>query len=99
MTRQYDLNEKVWLYPGKAGWFFVTLPVDVAKDIDFYFVQEKKGWGSLRVKVNIGKTHWMTSIFPDKKSESYLLPLKAEIRKKEQIKENDVVKLSIELTS
>jgi len=49
--------------------------------------------------VNIGKTSWMTSIFPDKKSTSYLLPIKAEIRKKEQIKENDVILFSIELTN
>lgn len=43
------------------------------------------GWGSLPVTAVIGKTSWKTSIFPDKKIGAYLLPLKSEIRKKENI--------------
>ncbi len=42
----------------------------------------KRGWGSLPVIVAMGKTTWKTSIFPDKKAGAYLLPLKAEVRKK-----------------
>lgn len=45
----------------------------------------------------IGKTQWKTSIFPDKRSRTYLLPLKAEVRKKERIFSEDTVSLTIEL--
>ncbi len=53
--------------------------------------------GSLPVIATIGKTIWKTSIFPDKKICSYLLPLKAEVRKKELLREGDKIKLSLEI--
>jgi hypothetical protein len=99
MTKTYNLKEKVWLYPGKAAWYFINIPADISKEIDFFFSQHKRGWGSLRVKVTAGQTSWETSIFPDKKTGTYLLPLKAEVRKKEKIEENSLVAFRIELTS
>ncbi|WP_320159276.1 DUF1905 domain-containing protein [Acinetobacter bereziniae] len=41
---------------------------------------------------------WKTSIFPDKQSEGYLLPLKAEIRNKEKIYLGDRILFSIALS-
>ena len=99
MTKEYSFKSKIWLYPGKAGWHFLTLPVDVAKDIDYFFSMDKRGWGSLPVQVTIGKSTWSSSIFPDKKSDSYLLPLKAIIRKKENLHESDEVFVLLELKS
>lgn len=98
MKKTYSFKSKVWLYPGMAGWHFVTLPKTIANDINYHFAHRKKGWGSLRVQVTIGNTTWTTSIFPDKKSDSYLLPLKAEIRKKEAIAADDSVDFSLVLT-
>lgn len=95
MIITFRIRTSVWLYPGKAAWHFVTLPQEIAKEIDFYFSQEKRGWGSLPVSVTIGETTWKTSIFPDKKSNSYLLPLKAAVRKKEKIKESETIELEI----
>lgn len=97
MTKTYELSARVWVYQGKAAWHFLTLPKDVAKDIDFYFSQEKRGWGSLPVTVVVGKTTWKTSIFPDKESGSYLLPLKAEVRKKEGIIVGNTLGLTLTL--
>lgn len=91
------MKTKVWLYPGMAGWHFVTIPKKTTKDIDYFFSTAKRGWGSLRVAVTVGTTSWKTSIFPDKKSDSYLLPLKAQVRKQESIKEGDSIKLSLEI--
>jgi hypothetical protein len=45
----------------------------------------------------IGKTLWSTSIFPDKKAGEYLLPLKAQVRKKEGLVAGDVVSFSFEI--
>lgn len=67
MEKVFKVKARVWLYPGMAGWHFVTLPKKTAEEIDFFFSHAKKGWGSLPVNVTIGKTSWKTSIFPDKK--------------------------------
>ena len=93
---QYRMRAKVWLYPSMAGWHFVTLPKKRADEITERFGERKRGWGSLRVSVTIGKTTWRTSIFPDKESGSYVLPLKAEVRKAERIGEGDTVTFSLE---
>lgn len=91
MTKEYQFEAKLWKYSGKAAWYFMTLPVQVTEDIDYFFSLDKKGFGSLPVKVTIGQTTWKTSIFPDKKRGSYLLPIKADVRKKEQLNEGDLV--------
>jgi hypothetical protein len=45
----------------------------------------------VKVEARIGFYSWKTSIFPDKKSGCYLLPLKAEVRKALQISDGDEV--------
>ena len=97
MKKRYSFKAKVWLYPGPAAWFFITLPQKIADEIDFYFSHQKRGWGSLPVKVTIGDTSWKTSIFPDKRSKSYILPLKKEVRKNEKIIEGSSVKITFEI--
>lgn len=93
----YQFNTQVWLYPGMAGWHFVTIPKDISEDITTLFGDRKRGWGSLPVTVTLGDTSWQTSIFPDKKQGAYLMPLKAEIRKKGQIKAGDNIQLVLEV--
>lgn len=91
------MQAKVWLYTGFAAWHFLTLPKDKSAMIAGEFAALKRGWGSLRVIVTIGKTSWKTSIFPDKKAGAYLLPLKADVRKKEKIAEGDMVDFLLEI--
>lgn len=87
----YKVKSKVWLYPGAAAWHFVSIPKKQSDDIKKRFATVKRGWGSLRVVVTLGKTSWKTSIFPDKRSGEFLLPLKADVRKKEGIQYDDTV--------
>lgn len=49
-----------------------------------------RGFGSIRVRAQIGKTEWTTSIFPAKGG-IYLLPIKAIVRQKEEIDTDDMV--------
>lgn len=95
----YKMRAKVWLYPGIAGWHFVTLPKKQSDKIRKMFGAMKRGWGSLPVDVTIGNTNWQTSLFPDKKAGAYLLPLKSDVRKKEKISASDVIHFSIEISS
>lgn len=95
---QFTLEAKVWLYPGEtAAWHFVTLPQKESELIKELFAPAKRGFGSLPVLVTVGKTQWKTSIFPDKKAGAYLLPLKAEVRKKENLSAGDVMRFTVEI--
>lgn len=98
MTKRFSVKSKVWLYPGKAAWHFVTIPTEIAKEIDTYFAHAKHGWGSLPVLVTIGNTTWKTSIFPDNKTQAYLLPIKKEVRKKELLEEGLELDLCLEIS-
>ena len=57
----------------------------MAKEIREHFKQEEAGWGRLKVTASIGNTEWKTAIWFDTKRKTYLLPLKADIRKKERL--------------
>ena len=93
----FKIQAKVWLYQGMAGWHFITVPKKQSNKIKKIFGEMKKGWGSLPVMVTIGKTSWKTSIFPDKKAGAYLLPLKAEVRKKEGIVSGNTINFLLEI--
>ena len=92
----FKFSAKVWIYPGmKGAWHFASVPKKESAEIKKTFGALAGGWGSLPVGVTIRKTSWNTSIFPDKKSASYILPLKSDVRKKEKLCEGDVVRCVI----
>jgi hypothetical protein len=98
MLNDFSVEAKVWLYNGeKASWHFATIPEDTSAEISMFHGHNKAGWGSLPVTVTIGETSWKTSIFPDSKTKTYLLPLKAEVRKKEKIAVGDVITIKLEI--
>ncbi len=92
----HTCQAKIWLYPGEtASWHFVTLPKELGTTLKQTYAKNRRGFGSLPVSVTIGKTTWQTSIFPDSHSGSYLLPLKASVRKKEELLIGDTITLSL----
>ena len=94
--KSYSFTSKLWLYPGaQAAWHFITVPKKESALIKEKHGKNARGWGSLPVSVSIGKTTWQTSIFPDRKSGTYLLPVKADVRRKEGIEEGDTVGVSL----
>ncbi len=93
----YTMSSKVVVYPGMAAWRFLIVPQQTGREIKETFGKYAKGWGSLPVSVTIGTTTWATSIFPDKKSGTYLLPLKAAVRKTEHILDEDRVRFTFML--
>ncbi len=80
-----------------AGWHFLSVPKKQSEEIKTKFGGMKRGWGSLPIIATIKKTSWKTSIFPDKKSGTYLLPLKALVRKREGILAQDKISFTIEI--
>ena len=93
----YTMRSKIVPYPGMGGWHFLVLPKVQSETIQKNFSQAKRGWGSLPVSVTLGKTVWKTSIFPDKKSGTYLLPIKSEVRRKEDVRAGETVSFTITL--
>ena len=92
----YTFEVEIWLWhtDGATSWHFVTLPPEAADEIRF-FARNRRGFGSLKVDVTIGRSHWATSIFPDKKSGSFVLPLKKAVRVAESITAGDTVSISL----
>ena len=93
----YTIKSKVWLWTGKGAWHFVTVDQAISEEIKNMFGYLSAGWGSIAAKLTICQTTWKTSLFPDKNRNGYLIPIKAEVRKKEQIKEGDEVEIKIDV--
>lgn len=92
----FKASGKVWRYPGAGGWHFVTLPEKVSANIRKAIV-EQRPWGYVKVRATIGKTSWQTGLWPKAKEKVYLLVIKADVRKKEEICEGDTVRVSLNL--
>ena len=82
---KYAFTGRPWQYAGTNGWHFVSLPQQLSKEIRQALKAEEEGWGRLKVVAIIGSSEWKTAIWFDTKQNTYLLPLKAEIRKKERL--------------
>jgi hypothetical protein len=84
-AKNYQFSAKPWQHAPPAGWYFVSLPVRLANQVRKAHQQDEEGWGRLRALAKIGGSEWKTAIWYDSKAGTYLLPLKAEIRKKENV--------------
>jgi hypothetical protein len=94
---RYPFKAKVWRAEVAAAWHFVTLPQDTSKQIRAVAGGLMNAIGSLRVTAKIGKTAWKTSVFADTKAGAFVLPLKADVRRKEKLAAGDEVAVSVEI--
>lgn len=89
----------VWIWraepPAKGSWHFLTISGEAAEAIRGAAGGRSGGWGSVRVTATIGTTRWQTSLFPSKQMGGYMLPLKADVRKREGVNEGDVIEVSL----
>jgi hypothetical protein len=92
---EYKFSAEVWQHTPPGGWYFVSLPDELTIQIRGVHQTEEEGWGRLKAVSKIGNSEWKTAIWFDTKKNTYLLPLKAEIRQKELIKNGETVKVSI----
>lgn len=79
---QIEFNAPLWEWNGdKASWSFVSLTPEAAAEVRFALGgMPRRGFGSVKVEVTIGPQTWLTSLFPDKASGSFLLPVKKAVR-------------------
>lgn len=94
-SKKYTIQAKLWIYPGPVPWHFVTIDKKESSEIKEKYGKIRRGFGSIPVSVTVGETGWNTSVFPNKDG-TYLLPIKASVRKKENIFEDDTTTMILE---
>ena len=93
---RWRLRTKIWLWPGEAPWHFATVPKNLADGIRSLSEGMRSPTGSVRVIVTAKRETWRTSLFPTKEK-TYLLPIKAAVRKKAKIGVGGSVLFTLEL--
>lgn len=83
---------------GAAGsWVMLALPFEQADAIDEVSQSVRHGFGSVRVEARIGTTTWRTSLFPDRKRESFIMGVKQQVRRAESLDVGDVAEVEVTL--
>ena len=92
---QYQFNTKIWRHHTPGGWYFVSIPMDISKEIRQNLQWQEEGWGRMKATARIGETRWESAIWFDTKKNCYILPIKAEIRKKTTLELNHNIEMSL----
>jgi len=95
----FEFTAELWEWSGKGTWHFVTLPKDMSDDIKTFTKHLARGFRSVRVKVKIGESEWLTSLFPSKEAGAYILPIKMSVRKSESLGKGDMADIKISVAT
>lgn len=95
---QHAFRARLWEHsPDDPGsWHFLTLPGDLAEEIALE-AGPREGFGSVRVEVSVGATTWRTSLFPDAGTNSFVLPVKKQVRRSEGLRAGDTCEVTLEV--
>jgi hypothetical protein len=92
ISKEFEFSSEVWVWnPHKGSWYFIRVPQSISQEIKEGYPFNDRGFGSVPVDVIVGASGWKTSIFPDSKTKTYVLPIKANIRKQESIQSGDTI--------
>jgi len=98
VTKQtYAFAAPLWVHPGEGAWHFLTVPQDICTEIAERTSSNRQSFGSVRVVARVGETAWRTSLFPDAKTGTYLLPVKKGIRVAAQLRAGDLIEVEVEV--
>ena len=92
---RYEFAAPLWQFAGAGGWHFVSLPKKMSKEIRKLLRSEEQGWGRLPATARIGQSEWKTAIWFDTKQDTYLLPVKGEVRKSEGLVAGNKISTSL----
>jgi len=91
------LTATLWRWSGEGGsWHFLTIPEDLCGEFRAQSLLRRGGFGSVRVEARIDDVTWRTSVFPQK-SGGYILPVKADVRRRSDIGPGEEVDLTLEI--
>jgi hypothetical protein len=93
---RFEFEAELWRWQARTdSWVFVALPEDVSDEIADLPLPPA-GFGSVKVEVTLGASRWSTSVFPDASRKTYVLPVKAAVRRAEKVDVGDVVRVGVE---
>jgi Domain of unknown function (DUF1905) len=87
----------LWEHDGPGSWHFVTVPNDLADAVLEQVEGRGSAFGSVPVLATIGTTTWRTSLFPDRRARSYVLPVKKSVRTAEGLTAGDMTSVDLEV--
>jgi len=85
----------MWFWRGPSPFHFVTVPQEESEEIRALSPLVTYGWGVIPVEATINNTSWHTSLFP--KDDRYLVPIKALVRRAEDLELGDEVQIILTL--
>ena len=88
---KYEFSAKAYV----DEWVFVSLPKELSAEIRSNFKCLEEGWGRMKVTAILGNSKWQTAIWFDTKQDAYLLPLKAKVRKQENVTLGENLEISV----
>jgi hypothetical protein len=91
---EVTFSAELWRWPAQDAWRFLTVPDDLAEAIRITS-GPPRGFGSVRVEVTVGTTTWRTSVFPDSRLGTYVLPVKKAVRRAEELEDGDLVEVTL----
>jgi hypothetical protein len=91
----FEFTGELFEWRGPAPFYFVAVPQPYSDDIRAVSKLVTYGWGVIPVTVKIGGTEWTTSLFP--KDDVYLVPIRANVRKREDLQQGDAVAIELEV--
>ena len=106
MTESYVVTATLWIWTSDkapASWHFLTIAGETGEAIHALALMQRlesgrrRGWGAMKVAATIGGTSWQTSMFPDKASGGWFLPVKAPVRKAEGLVAGDEVEVKLKI--
>lgn len=93
---EYQFDATIWKFSSpKGGWYFISIPSAISKEIRENLKWQEEGWGRLKSTAKINVSQWETALWFDTKMNTYLLPLKVEIRRKENLEIDKTVNITI----
>lgn len=92
---KYGFSTKMWKHTSPGGWYFVSLPKTLSKEIRENLKWQEEGWGRMKAFAQIGELIWETAIWFDTKMDTYVLPVKSEIRKKRNLETNQDIEMNL----
>jgi hypothetical protein len=92
---ELEFSGTLWFWRGPSPFHFVSVPEAESAQIQAAAALVTYGWGMIPVTAQIGSTVWTTSLFA--KDGGYVVPVKAAVRRAEQVEVDEMVTLRLTL--
>jgi len=92
VTTAYEVTAEVWRSDGPGDRYFVTLPNEVSERVLAAHGGPHHA-ASVPVSVALGRSIWSTSLYADLNTGSYVIAIKDDVRRRERVRDRQVVSL------